>query len=217
MRRLHDQFFKQAKREGQLARSYYKLAEIDRRFRIFRPGQRVLDLGAAPGAWTEYALSRILPGGTLCAVDLKPLHPRLSGKVAFWQGNVADLPADAFGDSYAFFSVVLSDMAPSTSGIKTVDQARSLELAEAAGRIAAERLMAGGHFVCKIFEGPSLSSLRQRLRAIFGEVKIFKPAASRAESMETYLVCLSAASDATCRLAIANERRTNERNERGGK
>ncbi|MCX7934390.1 MAG: RlmE family RNA methyltransferase [Planctomycetota bacterium] len=190
MRRLHDRFFKQAKREGQLARSYYKLAEIDRRFRILHPGQRVLDLGAAPGAWTEYALSRILPSGAVCAVDLNPLHPRLRGKVKFWQGDASVLPADAFGEPAARFDVILSDMAPSTSGIKTVDQARSLALVEAAARIAETRLTTTGHFVCKIFEGPRLASLRQRLQGAFETVKVFKPEASRSESMETYLVCL---------------------------
>jgi len=190
MRRLHDRYFKQAKREGQLARSYYKLAEIDQRFRIFRPGQRVLDLGAAPGAWTEYALSRILPRGAICAVDIKPLHPRLAGRVAFWQGDVAAFPAGVFSEAADVFEVVLSDMAPATSGIKTVDQARSLELAEIAAQIAAARLAPAGHFVCKIFEGPRLAQLRQRLRAAFAAVKVFKPEASRAESMETYLICL---------------------------
>ena len=96
MRKLHDRYFKQAKREGHLARSYYKLEELDRRFRIFRKGARVLDLGAAPGSWLEYILSIIGDEGIACAADIQPIHRKFKGRVTFRLSDIRDLPADAF-------------------------------------------------------------------------------------------------------------------------
>ncbi len=190
MREIHDKYFRLAKREGRLARSFYKLEELDRRCQLFRKGDRVLDLGACPGSWLEYILPRIGEGGVACAVDLKPIHKRFKGKVHFRKMDVNDLTAGTFADEAPQFDAVVSDIAPNTSGIKATDQARSQQLCETAFAYAEEVLKAGGHFVCKVLEGPEFPPFRDRLIERFGRVRTMKPDASREESMETYLVCL---------------------------
>ncbi len=190
MRKLHDKYFKQAKREGYLARSYYKLREINRRNRIMKKGDRVLDLGACPGSWLEYILPAIGDRGRACAVDLKPIHRKFKGKVVFIKKDVRELTPDDFAGVAGNFNVIVSDMAPNTSGVKSADQARSLELCEAAFDLALNLLAPKGNFVCKVLEGPELPDMRRRISQHFTEVKVTKPDASRNESMETYLVGL---------------------------
>ncbi len=189
-RKLHDRYFKQAKREGHLARSYYKLEELNRRHRLFRRGDRVLDLGACPGSWLEYILAVIGEAGIACAVDLKLINKRFKGRVHFRKLDIRELEADVFAAVAGVFDAVVSDLAPATSGVKTVDQARSLELAEAAADHAFRVLRRGGNFVCKILEGPDLGEFRGRLQKRFRELKTRKPDASRDCSAETYLVGL---------------------------
>ena len=190
MRKLHDKYFKQAKREGHLARSYYKLREINRRNRIIKKGDRVLDLGSCPGSWLEYILPAIGPRGMACAVDLKLINKQFKDKVVFIKKDVRELTSEDFSGVTTSFNVIVSDMAPNTSGVKSADQARSIELCEAALDLATNMLAAKGNFVCKVLEGPDLPDLRHRLAKCFTEVKVTKPDASRDESMETYLVGL---------------------------
>jgi 23S rRNA (uridine2552-2'-O)-methyltransferase len=190
MRELHDRYFRLAKREGRLARSHYKLQELDRRFRILKPGMRVLDLGAAPGSWLEYALEAVGPRGVLCAVDLSVIDKRFKGKVHFRKGDVREVTAETFRDAAERFDAVLSDMAPKTSGVRLADQGRSMELAETAWTLAREVLAPGGAFAVKVFESPELPALRKTLAPHFRALKQRKPDASRDESMETYLVGL---------------------------
>lgn len=189
MREIHDKYFKLAKKEGKLARSYYKLQEIDRRERIFAPDVRgVVDLGASPGSWLEYALEKTAGRAALCAVDLKPIARKFKGVVEFKLADVREVTPDAFAAVVDRFDVVLSDMAPSTSGVRLIDQARSLELCETAAAFAVHNLRPGGHFVCKIFEGPETASFRRGLQERFSTVKLFKPDASRDESFEIYVI-----------------------------
>lgn len=190
-RKLHDRFFKQAKREGRLARSFYKIEEINRRNRLFGKGDRVLDLGAAPGSWLEYVLETVGPRGVVCAADVQPIHRKFKGRVTFRKADALDLAPDAFADAAGAFDAVLSDMAPRTSGVKTADQARSLALCRAALRIARGALRPGGRFVCKAFDGPDLPDFRRELAECFETVKLAKPAASRDESMEMYVLGLA--------------------------
>lgn len=189
VRKLHDAFFRQAKREGHLARSYYKLEELDRRNRLFHPGDTVLDLGAAPGSWLEYILSKVGPTGHVYAVDIQTIAKRFRGKVVFFKKDIRLVTPDDFATA-GKFHVVVSDMAPSTTGIKITDQARSLELSEAGFRLACEILRPGGAFVCKVFEGPDVHRFREEVRQRFEIVKTQKPQASRQESMELYIVAL---------------------------
>lgn len=188
MRQLHDRYFRQAKREGKLARSVYKLDEIDRRRRLLKAGAKVLDLGACPGSWLEYILTAIGPEGVACAVDLKPIHKKFKGRAHFVKGDIATLPKDTFAAVAERFDVVVSDMAPNTSGIRVMDQARSLELCEMAFAWAQATLTRGGAFVCKIFDGPETTAFRKRMDGEFREVWMMKPDACRDESFEFYLI-----------------------------
>ena len=190
MRNVQDGYFRRAKREGRLARSVYKLEELDRRDRLFRPGGRVLDLGAAPGSWLEYVLEAVGPSGVACAVDLKPIHKKFKGRAHFRMLDAAELLPETFADVASAFDVVVSDMAPRTSGVRIVDQSRSLELCGVAWDVAEKTLRTGGHFVCKFFDGPEAEAFRDGLRPRFRTVRVRKPDACRRESFEAYLVCL---------------------------
>lgn len=193
MRKLHDRFFKQAKREGKLARSVYKLEELDRRERLFRKGDRVLDLGASPGSWLEYILEAIGPEGVACAVDLKPIHKKFKGKATFLMKDVRLLDGSEFAPiAPGGFDVVVSDMAPNTSGIRIVDQARSLELCECALNLAGRLLKKNGNFAVKIFYGPETERFRETVAQRFAVARLRKPDACRDESTETYVVGLRA-------------------------
>lgn len=190
MKEIHDKYFRLAKREGKLARSYYKLQEIHRRVKLLKPGQRVLDIGACPGSWLEFILENIGKKGVACAVDLNVIARKFKGIVDFKKIDVRELDENSFADSAKQFDVVVSDMAPKTSGIKLTDQARSLELCEIAAEYAFKVLAPKGAFVCKIFESPEVKPFRERLHPNFQYTRMIKPDASRDESMETYIVCM---------------------------
>jgi 23S rRNA (uridine2552-2'-O)-methyltransferase len=187
VRRPQDHFGDRAKREGYPARSVYKLQEIDRRTQLLRRGQRVLDLGAAPGSWTLYAAERVGREGKVLSLDLNDARIQLPAQVTFRVLDVFAVDARAeFGS--AAFDVVLSDMAPHTSGQRHRDQFGSYELYMQALRVAREVLAPGGAFVGKIFQGPELEAARAATRAAFERVRIVKPEASRDESFEIFLV-----------------------------
>ncbi len=194
--RPQDHFGERAKREGYPARSIYKLEEIDRRVKLFRRGQRVLDLGAAPGSWTMYAADKVGRDGKVIAIDLNEARVALPPHVSFRALDVFTLTADDLGGPGSF-DVVLSDMAPHTSGSRVRDQFGSYELYLRAVEIAGEVLVPGGSFVGKIFQGAELEQARAATRARFETVKIVKPEASRSESYEIFLVGLSAKANTT--------------------
>ncbi len=184
--RSADPWAERARREGYPARSVYKLQEIDERLGLLRPGQRVLDLGAAPGSWSLYVARRIGPSGRLVALDVAPLAVALPPAATFRRADVFE--ADWHAEEA--FDVVLSDMAPATSGQRTLDQARSAALFEAALELAERLLRPGGHFVGKLLQGPQLPALRTRLRAGFESERRMRPRATRADSTEIFLVGL---------------------------
>ncbi len=189
MRKLHDRFFKQAKREGKLARSVYKLEELNRKDRLFGRGDVVLDLGASPGSWLEYILETVGAEGVACAVDLKPIHKKFKGRAAFKLMNALEMRGDEFArEAPSGFDAVVSDMAPNTSGIRLVDQARSLELCEKVLALAGGLLKKNGNFVCKMFYGAETEAFRGVVGKSFREAKIRKPEACRDESIEHYVV-----------------------------
>jgi 23S rRNA (uridine2552-2'-O)-methyltransferase len=190
-RRPQDHLGERAKREGYPARSVYKLQEIDRRVQLLRRGQRVLDLGAAPGSWTLYAAERVGREGKVVSLDLNEIRVGLPPQVSFQALDVFRLDAKSeFGA--ASFDIVLSDMAPHTSGQRHRDQFGSYELYMQALRIAREVLAAGGTFVGKIFQSPELEQARAATREGFAAVRIVKPEASRSESYEIFMVGLGA-------------------------
>jgi 23S rRNA (uridine2552-2'-O)-methyltransferase len=185
--RRPDSFTKAAKAQGYPARSVFKLEEIDRRVRLFRPGQRVLDLGAAPGSWSMYAAKQIGDKGRLFAVDLSPIAQSLGSNATFSQGDALSLANEALA-TYAPYDVVLSDMAPSTTGSKVADQARSFELFLRAVDIAGALGGASGSFVGKLFMSNDFVAARDALRALFAEVKTIRPEGTRSSSFEVFLV-----------------------------
>jgi 23S rRNA (uridine2552-2'-O)-methyltransferase len=176
-----------AKDAGFPARSVFKLEEIDRRASLFRGGMRVLDLGAAPGSWSLYAAQRIGPTGKLLAVDLAPLTVSLPPNAVFLAGDVFALD-DAPMAGFAPYDVVLSDMAPQTTGTRLTDQARSFELFMRALSVAARLGAPGGAFVGKIFMSDDLPLARAELRRHYATQRLIRPQGTRAVSTEIFAV-----------------------------
>lgn len=185
-RRTQDSYGHRARREGYAARSVYKLEEIDRRLSLLRRGKRVLDLGAFPGSWTQYAADRVGREGRVVGIDLQEFAGELPPQAEMRAADVLTLDPSTLGT----FDVVLSDMAPSTSGQRHADQFRSTELYLSALRIAAEVLAPGGTFVGKIFQGAEFEDAREQTRQRFARVRVLRPRATRDESYELYLVGL---------------------------
>jgi 23S rRNA (uridine2552-2'-O)-methyltransferase len=184
-----DRFTRAAKAAGYPARSVFKLEEIQKRLRLFRHGQRVLDLGAAPGSWTLYASREVGPGGRVLAVDLSEMGEGMPGNVTARQLDVMKAGRAELGD-LAPYHVVLSDMAPRTSGSKTRDQALSYELCQRAVALADELAGSDSHIVLKLFMSQDFKALEQALRARYAECRTVRPAATRTQSSEVFLVGL---------------------------
>jgi 23S rRNA (uridine2552-2'-O)-methyltransferase len=184
-----DRFTRAAKEAGFPARSVFKLEEIDRRTRLLRPGQRVLDLGASPGSWSMYAARKIGPSGKLLAVDLEPLGASLPVNAVFVQGDALSLDNEALA-RFAPYDVVLSDMAPRTTGNRVTDQARSFELFMRALAVAATVGAPGGSFVGKIFMSDDLPTARAELRKHYATERLIRPEGTRAVSTELFVVGL---------------------------
>lgn len=182
-----DHFTEKAKQAGFPARSVYKLEEIDRRVHLLKGGMRVLDLGAAPGSWSLYAAQKIGPSGKLLAVDLQPLRTALPPNATFVQGDALSLDNEALA-MFAPYDVVLSDMAPSTTGNRVQDQARSFELFMRALAVASSLTAPGGSFVGKIFMGDDLAKARAELRKYFEGEKLIRPEGTRSVSYELFVV-----------------------------
>lgn len=207
-RELHDHYFREAKREGYLSRAAYKLIEIDKRKELLQRGDRVLDCGAAPGSWLQVASKRIGPSGIVVGIDRKPIdHAFELDNVRCVQGDLVEIEAgellshladdDSPGPSSATssgpasgerFDVILSDMAPDTSGDRTADHFASARLCHAVLDRCEALLADGGHVAMKVFEGESYAELLDRCRALFAKVKGFVPKASRHKSTEIYII-----------------------------
>jgi 23S rRNA (uridine2552-2'-O)-methyltransferase len=194
---VNDPYVKLAQREGYRARAAYKLKEIDEALRLLRPGQVVVDLGSAPGAWSQYLRRRFAPGGaavgaldgSIIALDMLPMEP-IEG-VVFLQGDFREESvAQALGSQLAGrpVDVVVSDMAPNLSGIESSDTARIAHLVELAVDFSRQHLRSDGALVCKVFHGSGYSQLVSLFKQHFKVVKPIKPKASRDKSAETFLV-----------------------------
>ena len=189
MTRPQDHFGRRAKKAGYPARSVFKLQDMDRRLKLLRPRQRVLDLGASPGSWTLYAAERVGRHGTVLGIDLNPTDIVLPANASIQRGDVLAIEPSTIEGAGAF-DLVLSDMAPVTSGHRCVDQYKSYELYERALLIARHVLKPGGAFLGKIFQGAEFEHARAQTREAFATVRILKPPASRKESYEIYLLGL---------------------------
>lgn len=178
-----DHYRRMAKKAGYVSRAAFKIKEIDRKYGIFKLGQRVLDLGASPGGWTQVASKLVGPEGEVYAVDKRPL--KVEGE------NIRFLKLDIMKEDISLegFDVVISDLAPNVSGVWEHDQYVQMQLALKALEIAERKLKRGGNFVCKLFDGEGINEIVRRARSEFSFVKLTKPKASRKESSELYLVC----------------------------
>jgi len=186
---VKDPYVKRAQAEGLRSRAAFKLLELDAKDRLFRRGQTVVDLGAAPGSWSEVALRRTRPGGKVVAIDLLEMAP-LAG-VTIIRGDFADSAVlaeveRALGEDKV--DLVLSDMAPNISGVPATDQARSLQLAELATEFACLHLQPDGALLVKVFQGAGFPEFLKRLQRTFESVASRKPGASRDRSREMYLL-----------------------------
>ena len=191
MYKVKDAYFKRAKKEGYLARSVYKLKEIDQRYRLFKKGDRVLDLGASPGSWLQYIAQVVGQKGRVLGLDLNPIKwENPPAFVQFWERDVLKWDVNEAKKVADAFDVVVSDMAPATTGIKDVDAFRSFKLANRAPEIALALLRPQGHFVCKVLEGGEMKDFLLKCKQQFSFVKVFKPQSSRRESREVFVVAL---------------------------
>jgi len=187
---IPDPFRTRARAEGYVARAVYKLKEIDEKYGLCREGMRVLDLGCSPGSWLQYLAARVGRQGLVLGVDAAPLAIPAAPPLYFLQSEVESLDLESLAAISPDFDLVVSDLAPNTTGVREVDQQRSLELAQQALKIARRFLRPGGHFLVKLFGGPDLPELAAAIKKEFRTFRQVKPASSRAASREVYLLGL---------------------------
>lgn len=190
-RQLNDPYVKMAKRDGYRSRAAYKLLELDEKFHLLKPGLRVLDLGAAPGGWTQIAVDRVKSQegkGTVLALDILPMQPIPGATLMQLDFMADDAPQKIRAALNGPADLVLSDIAPNTTGHAATDHIRILAMVEAAALFATEVLTPGGTFVCKVRQGGMEGQLLAQLKQQFTKATHAKPKASRADSAETFLV-----------------------------
>ncbi len=183
-----DHYTRKAQKEKYPARSVYKLQEMQKRYRLIQPGNRVLDLGCAPGSWLKYAAQITGSHGYVLGLDLKTVHEDLPGHAQVVVADIFDLPGEVIEFIQQGFHCVVSDMAPSTTGRRDVDAARSLNLCERALALAREYLLDGGGFVCKIFQGADTQIFIDEVRRHFKKCHLYKPQGSRKASREIFII-----------------------------
>ncbi len=182
-----DAFTRDAKASGYPARSVHKLKEIDQRIRLLRKNDSVLDLGAAPGSWSIYAAQRVGPGGSVLAIDLSEITAKTPAHMTVVQGDALDLDSETL-QRHGPYNVVLSDMAPKTSGAKELDQARSFELFTAALQVARTFGVAGSHFAAKLFMSEDFVHARKAVQEAYTSCKVIRPKSVRQVSSELFIV-----------------------------
>ena len=188
MKKIKDHYFHKAKKDGYVARSIYKIMEIDKKNRIIRPGNKVLDLGCSPGSWLQYASKKVGDSGQIIGVDLQPVKISLPSHVIVRQADIFELTEKELAIKGGQVDVILSDMAPKSSGIRTTDANRSYELNKEVLEIAKNVLCPEGSILLKAFQGILLEKLCFDFRKVFAKVKLCKPKSSRAESLEIFIL-----------------------------
>lgn len=183
-----DHYTRRAQKEKFPARSVYKLKEMQQKYNLIKRGDRVLDLGCAPGSWLLYAAERTGAQGQVVGIDLKAVTVRVPAHVRLYTADILTLDDEFYQKIGKDFHVVISDMAPATTGSKHVDSARSFHLCQAAFRVAQDVLVTGGSFVCKIFQGEDFKVFSDAVKNNFNRFKIFKPQSSRKASREIYII-----------------------------
>ncbi len=186
-----DHYTQKARKDHFPARSVFKLQEIQQKVNLIQKGNSVLDLGCSPGSWLMLAATLTGPAGSVVGIDLKPVTVTLPSHVRVFIADMLALPHEISEAIGRDFHVVISDMAPSTTGNKSVDAVRSFDLCQAAFSIAQNRLLPGGSFVCKIFQGEDSEAFIQQIKSMFNKHRIFKPQSSRKASREIYIIGLN--------------------------
>ena len=185
-----DHYARRARDEKWLARSVYKLQEIDTKYRLLRKGDRLLDLGCYPGSWSQYGIKRVGHEGEVVGIDLTRPDRISSPNFIFIQDDVLTIDIEWLTQEVGPRDIVISDLAPQTTGIRWTDESRSISLARKAFDIALVLLKKKGHFVCKVLEGEGLKALRSQIATNFRKTHTFRPKATRKRSREVYLVGL---------------------------
>jgi len=183
-----DHYTNKAKKDNYPARSVYKLEEIQGKTKIIKKGQKILDLGCAPGSWLLYASKVTGNKGRVVGIDLKAVTINLPAHAQAYTGDMLSMDSELLKKVGKDYNLVLSDMASDTTGNKNVDAARSYNLCEAALNVALDLLMPGGNFVCKIFQGGDFEEFLKLIKTMFSKHKIFKPQSSRKASKEIFII-----------------------------
>ncbi len=185
MKKIKDYYFNLAKNNDYLARSVFKLKEIDDKYKLIKNNIKILDLGASPGSWIQYCLTK--PNTKIVAVDIKPLKKTFHKNVRFIQNSISEIEENLFSETN--FDLILSDMAPNTTGNKGIDHQKSISLADEVIKITYKSLKRNGNLICKIFQGEDLNSfVKSKIKPAFSKYKLFKPKSSRSESTEIYII-----------------------------
>jgi 23S rRNA (uridine2552-2'-O)-methyltransferase len=188
--KVKDHYYKKAKKENFLARSIYKLEEIDQKYKILKKGDHVLDLGYYPGSWTQYTAQKVGDEGLVVGIDIQEVNPKLSHvkNVNIFQKDINDIKSlNELGVDKPF-DVLISDMAPKTTGIKSVDQDRSLNLVEMVFYHLPSFLKPGGHFVIKVFDSNQAQQFLKEQRKTFEQFSYLKPKSTRSVSKEFFVI-----------------------------
>ncbi len=183
-----DIYLRQSKVDGYRARSAYKLIEIDKKFKIFKNGMFILDIGAAPGSWSQYA-SKTIKNGKIISIDLKEISPIDNGIHIKGDFTEPDIQEKIRENLTKEFDVVMSDMAVNTTGVKNLDSIQTGELCKEAMTFSKKVISSKGYFISKIFMGSTFNEIVALGKKIFKEVKVFKPLSSRKESKESFIIC----------------------------
>ena len=187
-RQKRDIYVRQSKVDGYRARSAYKLIEIDKKFKIFKNGMFILDIGAAPGSWSQYA-SKTIKNGKIISIDLKEISPIDNGIHIKGDFTEPDIQEKIKENLTKEFDVVMSDMAVNTTGVKNLDSIQTGELCKEAMTFSKKVISSKGYFISKIFMGSTFNEIVALGKKIFKEVKVFKPLSSRKESKESFIIC----------------------------
>jgi 23S rRNA (uridine2552-2'-O)-methyltransferase len=188
--KVKDHYFKKAKKENFLARSIYKLEEIDQKYKVLNAGDHVVDFGYHPGSWVQYTSRKVGPEGEVVGIDIKPVNKKLSPlkNVQLYEKSIFDVDVLEDLERDDLFDVVLSDMAPNTTGIKSVDQDRSLNLIEEVFYILPKFLKPGGNMVIKVFDSHQAQTFLKDNKKIFEDFQFLKPKSTRSVSKEFFAI-----------------------------
>ncbi len=187
MQKVRDHYFKKAKQEKYFARSVYKLEEIDKKYRLFKKGVKVLDIGCSPGSWSQYMLKKV-GNGSIVGIDIKNSVRIHDNRFTFIQGDILKLDPEFLKKQFKTFDIITSDAAPKTTGNKFSDAVQSLDIVSRVFSIAEMILTPGGGAVAKVFQGEDLKAFLEEVKKSFEKVSLFKPKSSRKESREIFII-----------------------------